>query len=400
MTLRSDAPHAQATPAPGHAADLAPARPRPMPARQPRVMMTTDTVGGVWTFSLDLARGLAARGSEVLLAVEGPPPDPAQRRAAERIQGVAVTATGIELEWRCRRGALQPAPIGPAEAGRLTALAERFSADIVHVNGYRDAALAWPVPVVATAHSCVRSWWLACRGEEPPAEWDEYGRGVRRGLAAADAVVAPTRAFARDLGRLYGPLPTLRVIRNGRDLVIPPAAARLPIVLAAGRMWDEAKNLAALEAAAKHLPWPLVVAGAPPERATAHVHPTGPLANDALLSLMSHAAIFAAPVRYEPFGLATLEAATAGCALVLGDIPSQRELWRDGAVFVDPDDVEALVRAVRTLAADPDRRETLRRRAQLRARKLSATAMTGAYLELYADLLHARADPTARVMPS
>ena len=42
----------------------------------------------------------------------------------------------------------------------------------------------------------------------------------------------------------------------------------------------------------------------------------------------AHAAIYCLPARYEPFGLSVLEAGLSGCALVLGDIPSLREIWR------------------------------------------------------------------------
>ncbi len=67
---------------------------------------------------------------------------------------------------------------------------------------------------------------------------------------------------------------------------------------------------------------------------------------------MGEAAIFAHPARYEPFGLAVLEAAMAGCALVLGDIPTLRELWDGAAVFVAPGRPDRLGEALAALAAD------------------------------------------------
>lgn len=347
-----------------------------------RVLMTADAVGGVWTYALDLARGLTGHGVEVLLAVEGQPPDTAQRAAAAAIDGLEMVETGIELEWRDRGGAL-----AAVDADRLRTLAEGFAPDIVHLNGYRDALLDWRVPVVVAAHSCVRSWWWACHGGEPPEEWRAYGRAVAQGLAMADAVAVPTEAFARELGRLYGPLPQAQVIPNGRDARPAPAPARLPMVLTVGRLWDEAKSLGTIEAAAPHLPWPVVAAGAMPEQAPRHVHPTGRLAERTVLALMAHAEIYAAPACYEPFGLANLEAAGAGCAMVLGDIPSQRELWGDSAAFVAPGDVDGLAGTLRALARDPERREKLRRRSTARAAGLGAGRMTAAYLGLYRRLL-------------
>ena len=42
--------------------------------------------------------------------------------------------------------------------------------------------------------------------------------------------------------------------------------------------------------------------------------------------LLAHAAIYIATSKYEPFGLAPLEAALSGCALVANDIPSLAEV--------------------------------------------------------------------------
>lgn len=344
--------------------------------------MTADAVGGVWTYALDLARGLAGHGVEVLLAVEGPSPDTAQRAAYDAVHGLTVMPIGTELEWCDRRGVL-PA----ADSSLLLAMAASFAPDIVHLNGYRDALLAWEAPVVVAAHSCVRSWWWACHGREPPPEWAAYGRAVAQGLAKADAVVAPTEAFGRELTRLYAPRHEVRVIANGSDARAPAAPARLPMVLTVGRLWDEAKNLGAMEGAAAHLPWPVIAAGDGPDRDLRHVHPTGRLAAKAVHGLMAHAEIYAAPARYEPFGLANLEAAAAGCTLVLGDIPTQRELWDGSAAFVSPDDTDALAGTLRALTRDPARRDALRRRSQARAAGLSTGRMTTAYLDLYAGLL-------------
>ncbi len=68
---------------------------------------------------------------------------------------------------------------------------------------------------------------------------------------------------------------------------------------------------------------------------------------------LGRASIFALPARYEPFGLLPLEAALSGCALVLGDIPSLREVWGDAAWFVPPDDRDALTAAIGSLIASP-----------------------------------------------
>ena len=74
-----------------------------------------------------------------------------------------------------------------------------------------------------------------------------------------------------------------------------------------------------------------------------------------LISQMSVASIFAHPALYEPFGLSVLEAARAGCCLILSDIPSLRELWDGAAIFVDPRQPEAWVRELNRLTNNPQR---------------------------------------------
>jgi glycosyltransferase involved in cell wall biosynthesis len=147
-------------------------------------------------------------------------------------------------------------------------------------------------------------------------------------------------------------------------------------------VWDEAKNLAAVARVAPHLPWPVLVAGE--GDVDARVQALGRLERPELDRVLAESAIFAAPARYEPFGLTALEAARAGCALVLGDLPSQHELWEDAAVFVDPSDEAALERALRSLIADPERRALLAGRAHDRSLEYTAERMAGGYVAAYA----------------
>jgi glycosyltransferase involved in cell wall biosynthesis len=105
---------------------------------------------------------------------------------------------------------------------------------------------------------------------------------------------------------------------------------------------------------------------------------------------MTGAHIYAHPARYEPFGLSVLEAAAAGCALVLGDIDSLRENWDGAALFVAPDDSGALGAAIQKLIAAPQERSRLAMRARARAAGFTIERMADAYLEAYRDALNAR----------
>jgi glycosyltransferase involved in cell wall biosynthesis len=105
---------------------------------------------------------------------------------------------------------------------------------------------------------------------------------------------------------------------------------------------------------------------------------------------MARAAVYALPARYEPFGLSIVEAALAGCALVLGDIRSQREIWGDAALFVPPDNRRALASAIESLVHDHALRHDMAERAQDRARELSPRRMADAYYGAYRDLVRER----------
>ena len=206
----------------------------------------------------------------------------------------------------------------------------------------------------------------------------------------ADVVVGPTQAIVDDVLAAYGVSRDGVAIHNGRSAADWQPSAKEPYVLAAGRLWDEAKGLSTLAEAAADVTWPILVAGPtkmPGGRDEVHAHGVrmlGPLTPLALADQMALAAIYALPARYEPFGLSVLEAALAGCALVLGDIASLREVWGDTAVYVDPNDSRALAAAINKVAEDP---ASLAARSRARALALTPSRMASGYLALYRALL-------------
>lgn len=348
-----------------------------------RVLMTADAVGGVWTYALELARALVRHGFVTTLATMGPRPSADRLSSAADIPGLEIIESDFRLEW------MDDAWSDVERAGAwLLALEAQARPDIVHVNGYAHAALSWQAPAVAVAHSCVLSWAEAVGHPLDPTWTRRYHDAVVRGLHAAAWVVAPSAAMLAALQRHYGALPRASVVPNGRDKRQFRARPKEPFVFSAGRIWDRAKNIDALAAVAPRLSWPVVVAGdGDADGVAAHL---GRLAEADLATWLSRASIFALPARYEPFGLLPLEAALAGCALVLGDIPSLREIWGDAADYVAPDDRDGLVGAIEELAASRARRARRAAAARARAIELAPARMADAYVAVYRRAAAAR----------
>jgi glycogen synthase len=251
----------------------------------PSVLMTTDAVGGVWRYSLDLCRELSRGGSSVTLVCLGPTPTEEQRSEARLVPGVTLREHAEPLEWMP-----DPWPGVDRSGDYLLALAAQLQPDLVHLNGYSHGALDFAVPKVVVGHSCVLSWWYAVETTPLPAHLATYRERVARGLRGAHAVIAPSQAMLESMKQNYG-LESGTVIFNGSAR--PPTAngdegpPKEPIVLCAARLWDRAKNVTALAEAARGCLWPVVVAGAGP--APSSVTALGPLGTEALAQWMQRA---------------------------------------------------------------------------------------------------------------
>jgi glycosyltransferase involved in cell wall biosynthesis len=353
-----------------------------------RILMTADTVGGVFTYALTLAGELGRRGATIHLATMGAALRECQRAAAATVENLTLHESAYALEWMS-----DPWEDVAHAAEWLLDLERKVSPDLVHLNGYSHGSAGFRAPVVIVGHSCVLSWWQAVLGEPAPQEFDRYRIEVTRGLAAAAAVIAPTAAMMRSLRSHYGPLPSRAVVFNGAPA--PTSKSKVSkerSVLAAGRLWDRAKNIEALARVAPGFAGPVRVAGSDrlldgTTRAFPNVELLGWLDRPALSRAMEAAAIFAHPARYEPFGLAPLEAALRRCALVLGNIESLREVWGDAAVYVDPDDDDALAAALDGFARDEEMRREHAARAATRAASFTPERMAEGTLAVYTRVL-------------
>jgi glycosyltransferase involved in cell wall biosynthesis len=355
------------------------------------VLITTDAVGGVWTHVLDLAAGLASLEFETMLVVMGPSPTDDQLRAASNTPHLDLIDTGLPLDWT----ATDAAEIAEARAA-IRVLARRIAPDVIHLNSPALAADGgFPAPVVGGCHSCLATWWGAVKDGPMPPDFAWRTQALWRGLVACDALVAPTHAFAAAVARTYE-VPVPFVVHNGRAAAPPYPACRDPLIFTSGRLWDEGKNVAVLDTAAERIATPFYAAGpvtgpngvAPP--ATDNLLHLGVLTPEAVRTWLRRAAIYASSALYEPFGLGVLEAAQAGCALVLSDIATFRELWDGAAIFVEPRSPEAFATAFERLLSDGGQLQRLSAQAQARAHTFDTMRMARGVAEIYDQVLTTR----------
>ena len=193
-----------------------------------RVLLSTDTVGGVWDYTLTLARELRARGHDVFLAVVGEPPEERLRPSRRGWRWMPAT-TG----WS---GCPARRPTWTPAGEWLAGLARSWGADVVHLNQMAYAVHDFGAP--DAGRGAQRRALLVRRGEgrrgRPP-EWGEYARlgagGHRRGRRAGGASGYQSALTARHYGRGAD-----RVIHNGvrarppgrRRRAERPAGARAP----------------------------------------------------------------------------------------------------------------------------------------------------------------------------
>ena len=152
------------------------------------VLMTSDTVGGVWTYTQELASGLVRRGTRVTLVSFGKIPMPDQTTWMDGLEGLDYRPTAYKLEW------MQDSERDVYESAEyLEAVIREVRPDLLHLNQYCYGTVSPGVPRVVVAHSDVVSWWEGVHGHEPENNaWTRwYRETVVSGLSCADIVIAP-----------------------------------------------------------------------------------------------------------------------------------------------------------------------------------------------------------------
>ena len=208
------------------------------------VLITSDTVGGVWTYTQELVSGLASRGHRVTLVSFGKLPSADQATWLRNLANVDYRPTEYRLEW------MEVAERDIEESRRyLEFLVREVQPDVLHFNQYCYGDIDVDVPRIVVAHSDVVSWWVAVHGSEPDdTPWMQRYRGhVTNGLRAADMVVAPSQWMLDAATQHYLAPKHGAVIYNGRSPeLFDPERRKEDYVLSVGRIWDEGKHVSLL----------------------------------------------------------------------------------------------------------------------------------------------------------
>lgn len=354
-----------------------------------KILMTTDAVGGVWQYALDLSKCLLDQQIEVVLVCTGPAPGASQWQQVKRLEkhGLIFYHRSYRLEW------MDDAWDDVYEANDwIRELYATEKPTLLHLNNYAPACLEWDVPTLLVAHSCMASWWQCVKKEPLPEQFGQYFYTVRTAFQKADSVIFPSESLADLCQEIYGNMPHAQVVYNGIDLpFIDPLYefnSKMPIIFSMGRLWDEAKNIDLLLKAAPYINGEIFIAGAKSKDTPCprNVRFLGKLSHQQAMNWLKLSTVYALPVKYEPFGLSFLEAASNQCALVGGDTTTLREIWGTYMTYVDPDDAKGLAKACNDLLENPSESRQKGEEAYQIAKKYPLHKMKEQYLDIYQAL--------------
>lgn len=355
-----------------------------------KILMTTDTAGGVWHYAIDLAGCLVEEQIEVVLVAMGPNPSKSQQIQLVKLQksGIAFYHRPYKLEW------MDDPWEDIAQADQwIRELYNQEKPDLLHFNNYAQVSLEWEVPTILVAHSCVTSWWHSVKKDSLPNRYDHYFEMVSLAFKRADRVVFPSQGLLNVCQKLYGTIYNSQVVYNG--LALPPVdplaefTSKMPIIFSMGRLWDEAKNVDLLLRAASYIDGEIFIAGAKTREYTCprNVRFLGELNRKQIMNWLKISALYVLPAKYEPFGLSFLEAAASRCALVGGNIPTLREIWGTKMNYVHPEDPLGLAQTCNTLLDNANEFKRQGEEAYLQAKKYTLGNKKAKYLGIYEDLI-------------
>jgi D-inositol-3-phosphate glycosyltransferase len=401
----------------------------------------TGDAGGLNVYVVQVAKRLAARGSEVEIFTRAVCRDTPP--LAELAPGVLVRSVAAGPFEELDKHDL-PAQVCQftLEVLRAEAAAEPGRYDLVHAHYWLSGKVGavakerWGVPLVQSMHTLgkVKNAALAAGDTAEP---DERIRGELEVVAAADRLVANTVEEAYQLTGLYGADPArVLVVNPGADLsVFQPgspqdaAAARrrlgvapdAVVLLFVGRLQPLKGPDVLLKAAAELLETDpglratlqVVIIGGPsgrqeradPERMRELAAQLGisdivrfepPCPQQELAQWYQVATVMLAPSHSESFGLVALEAQACGTPVVAARVGGLRTVVKDGTsgVLVDGHDPADWARAIGRLVRSPGRLQALSAGARRHASGFGWSATVDRLAKVYTGVMD---EVTARV---
>src|SRR5690242_19378524 len=110
------------------------------------VLMTTDTLSGIWTYTRELVMGLVGRGWRVTLVSFGEIPLPEQTSWMDKVGNVDYRPTAFRLDWM-QEGKRD----FPDASAYLCSLARELKPDVLHSNHLCYGSLPVRVPRILVA---------------------------------------------------------------------------------------------------------------------------------------------------------------------------------------------------------------------------------------------------------
>ena len=354
-----------------------------------KLLVAADPDPARWPLLISLAQALAELDVRIHLVPTRLGLDEQQREDAAAVPGLVLIEPGLGLDPRHA----DPACLMDARRD-LAQLARELDVELVQVDLPALADARFPCPVVALHLGCPVTRWEAVHAGPLPDPFAWRSELIRAGLEAADVVICPSLAHAQRVKNRFALRETPYVVHAGRAPLPVSGSAQHDYVLTAGALWDESSNLAVLDAAASRIGVPVRAAG--PVRSPKgdevmfdNLHCLGNLGEEEIARWLSARPVFVSTALYDPLGLSILLAASAGCPLILSDIPDFRELWDEVAMFVDPNDEKGFSDAIGHLVGDDFERAVIGRAARERAARHSPRAMAAQMAAIYRSLLPA-----------
>lgn len=336
-------------------------------------------LGGIEVQVHDLAAALRAAGHEVEIFTATPGAEGARGGAVDIVDGVPVHRLALPLPW-----GLPVNPFAPAELRRRL---WRGGFDVAHVHTGLVSPFAWDCARVAVASGMpvAMTWHCMIHGSQRVFRATRFVAGW---ATAGVAMSAVSRAAAAPIRDVLGERTPITVLPNGIDVARWRPVQRV-VDRSAARADGAVRVVTAMRLAGRKRPVPLlklvaaarammptgsdlhlVVYGDGPDRAkvldyvarqghSSWVSLPGRVTRDELRAAYADADLYLSPARLESFGIAALEARTAGLPVLARSGSGVGEFVIDAVNGSIADDDSAMAAAVVALATDPERRATM-----------------------------------------